>query len=292
MKNQWIYRIVGGWWLLTSLLWLALSVAALLWGWRWLDQTSANLENNLARLHDDLGIIQNVLLETTDVITATAETLTTIQGTTYDLTLTVIELRPLIDQTSLVVTQQVPNALDGVQMAMPTLIETAAAVDSTLRLLSAVNLTVPNPLGDDWRLDLGVDYQPTVPLDQAIADLSSQLDGLPAELRAMEAGLAATDENLLLLSEDLGMFYDDLGQIHNQLVEISPGMLALAASLAELQTSLVDGQAGVPTAFASIKGWFAAIVVLIGLSQAPLAFMGCWLAQGRWSGVQLEQEKP
>ena|GEM_PF-2920956 len=104
-----------------------------------------------------------------------------------------------------VVTVDVPDGLDAVVDALPAIERVAAIIDNTLGFLSFV----------------GVDYNPEVPFDEAVAELEVAIADLPQQLRDQAEPLAS-------LQEDFSSFGTSASDI--------------AVDLAALQTSLDEAQ--------------------------------------------------
>ncbi|MBS1248650.1 MAG: hypothetical protein MAG431_00209 [Chloroflexi bacterium] len=181
----------------------------------------------------------------------------------------VADTRPLVEESSQVITEDLPLALEGMQDSMPTLIETASAVDSTLRLLSAVNLSIPNPLGENFSFGLGIDYAPDVPLDQALESLNTNLEGVPEDLRGLEDNLETADANLRVLSEDLIDLENDLGRVNQQVQDLNPRVETLAENTQNIQTTLEDNQDNYKRALYMTQALYYLFWALILLGHIP-----------------------
>ncbi|MEX2623763.1 MAG: hypothetical protein WD651_08540 [Acidimicrobiia bacterium] len=72
-----------------------------------------------------------------------------------------------IDETVVIIGEDLPASIEAIRAAMPGLIEASAVIDSTLSGLALV----------------GVPYNPEVPLDDAFRDLDRQLASMPQSLR-------------------------------------------------------------------------------------------------------------
>lgn len=109
----------------------------------------------------------------------------------------------VIADTTVVVTVDVPDALDSVVDAMPAIETTAEIIDNALRVLSFV----------------GVDYEPEVPFDEAVAELTAAIGDLPEQLRAQAEPLASLASDF----EEFGVatveIADDLADLQSQLEE-------------------------------------------------------------------------
>ncbi len=258
---------MGGFRLLLSIVWAGMSLAAAFYGYQNVQNFQTHLQESLIFADASLTTIATIVDETDDVLIAIQNSLDTAHQTTVDTSLTLTDTRPLVDQVAQVITQDIPVALDGVQASMPSVIETAAAVDETLIFLSAFQFSIPNPFGNAWTIGLGIDYAPEVPLDTALEALSSNLEGIPDELYSLEDDFDNTSLNLLTLRDDLSGLADDIYQINQQLAELNPAVEALANHIQNLQQNLDAVQDGITGRVQTIWLWYLGILGLIFLSQ-------------------------
>ncbi|MBT3390886.1 MAG: hypothetical protein HN413_10805 [Chloroflexi bacterium] len=274
MSNTFIFRLMGGMRLLFSIIWAGLTIVAGFYGDQVLRDVQIRLQDSLELADGNLTALNAMIEVTGDVLLTVQNSLDTVHQTTVDLSLTLTDTRPLVDDAAQVITQDIPIALDGVQASMPGVIETAAAVDETLIFLSAFQFTVPNPFGADLTLGLGIDYAPDVPLDIALESLSSNLEDIPGELRGLEDDFGNTSVNLLTLRDDLSALADDLYLINQQVDELYPQVDALAASVQQLHQSLSQIQTQLDAKIQKIWLGYLVLLGLIFISQIPAAYQG------------------
>ena len=169
------------------------------------------------------------------------------------------EASTVIADLTTLVTVEVPDALDAVLAAMPAIESSARIIDNTLSVLSLV----------------GVDYDPEVPFDEAVAELETALTPLPGELRAQAGalgGLAADFREFGTASEAIA---GDLAALQAQLDEA-----------VRLLDTYADATSDATEVVADIRGdlvwqrWLMVAAVLI-LSAAIGALMIVPLALGR-----------
>jgi hypothetical protein len=290
MKKNRISQVMGAIWIATSLLWAIAGVLGLIYGLRWLENTKLGLDKNLDLMADSLGSIENLVGESTNVISSTYQSLETVSASTADASVAITEMRPLIWKTTKVVTEEIPNALDGVQDSMPSLIETAKSVDETLNWIANFKIVIPIPLTSDYVFDFGVNYSPEVPLDQALEKMSGNLVEVPDDLRAMETDLDNLDTNFLLIRDDLSQLSDDLVLLNESIAEINPKLNEIAVNISDIQVSIVEMQAKLPASFTQAQTIFKMIMGLLLVTQIPSFYLGWILVRGALFSAS-EQEK-
>lgn len=280
METSQISRVMGGIWIITSTLWVIFAVLGLIYGINWLNNTQTKLDENLGLLVDSLDSVENPVIESVSVISTTHQSLETIGQALDDTSATLTDMRPLIWKTTKLVTEDVPNALDGVQGSMPSLVATAKSVDETLTWLSNFGFTIPNPFGADWSYDLGISYAPEVPLDQAMETMSGNLEEVPDDMRAMEEDLDNMDANLLIIRDDLSLLSGNIDAVNSHIAGINPRLIILSESISEIETSFTEMQSALPESFDKAKNILIGVIGVLLLTQVPSFYMGWLLVSG------------
>jgi len=291
MKSKELSRVMGVIWIVTSLSWAILGVAGLIYGINWLENIQISLDDNLSKISKSLDSVHSLVIETTDVVSSTHQSLETVQHSTHDVGVALTDARPLLWTTTKVVTIDVPDAIDGVQDSMPSLIETANSVDETLTWLSGIGFTIPIPFGQDWNFDLGIDYAPEVPLDQALKDLSGNLEEVPDDLRGMKESLGTADNNLVIVSDDLALLAGDLETMNQQIADINPQLESLAEDIKIVQNSFQEIQEKTPESFKTAKNIFGLVLGLLVFTQVPSMYMGWLLINGAIISSNVEDDR-
>ncbi len=266
--------------ILVSLVWSAISISGIFFGDRLFRFSDEFLTRSLNSAQEYIVVVNSLLGETGEILVSVEDSLDTVRDAIVDVTFTLTDTRPLIDEASQVIVQDVPEAMDGVQDSMPTLIETAAAVDETLTFLSALQLTVPNFFGADWTFGLGIDYDPEVPLDQALDELSRNLEDIPEDLRRMENDLNTASVNLLTLRDDLSVLADDLYVVNQQVEDLQPQIDELSVNLLEMGESLSKLGEKYTDTLPKIRLSYMAFFSLILIGQVPSFYVGAVLLRG------------
>jgi ABC-type transporter Mla subunit MlaD len=279
-------RVFGFVGLLTGVLWLALGLAGIFYGLRVLEDVSTRLDAGLQTTLDNLETVQDSLELSTSIIYSVNDTLETVELTAADASRTICEPRPLLDDASNVLTQDVPDALEGVQAAMPGVLSTASLVDQTLMLLDRFKFAIPIPFGQSIELGLGIDYEPEVPLKYALEDASSNLDGVPETLRDMRGSLDTASDNLATIGEDITALTKDLSTVNRQIAGIGPQLERFGESIGEIQGTIQTVQAGVPQALEQVKVGLVGAMALLSLTQIPSLYVGWLLLSGRLPGAR------
>lgn len=195
-----IRRILGIILLLVGLFGLALSIAGLVIGRQLVDDAIGNVDANLALTAQTLDTVEDTLVLSRDTVADLNDGLSTVQTTTRNLSQTINETQPLIDQVGIVAGQDVPESLEAIQETVPNLVEVASAVDDTLLALSQLKLEETIPIINyTIDLNLGVEYEPEMRFDQSIAQIGESLEGMPGRMRSLQVYIDVANENLTLI---------------------------------------------------------------------------------------------
>ncbi len=161
---------------------------------------------------------------------------------------------------------EIPIQLDAIEAAMDGLIDTANVVDGVLGALSFV----------------GVDYNPEVPLDQALEDVSVQL----GELRESLSGYSA---NLFSLTVSLNRLEGEVAVVAGTMAGLQGQVDATRELIAGYRVTAGDAEAVITDASERLRGqvWLVRIMgVLLLLLLVPV-FSFLW-----WAGKSAAQPKP
>ncbi|MEA2024207.1 MAG: hypothetical protein U9N79_07970 [Actinomycetota bacterium] len=160
-------------------------------------------DETVALAADTLGIVS----ESFDTLVPSAE----LAAAAFDDAATVIA------ESAVVVTVEVPDALDAVVDAMPAIETAAEIIDNALRVLSLV----------------GVNYNPEVPFGEAVAELETAIADLPEQLRAQDEPLASLASDFEEFGVATAEITDDLTDLQSQLEEAQRLLDSYAATAGE-----------------------------------------------------------
>jgi len=255
-----------------------------------LTEVGAGIRDNLALASQSLDTARNTLALSRDTFSDVNGGLGTAVAATANASLTVRDSRPLIDNVGVVVTQEVPEAVEGIQNALPNMIEVAGGIDSTLRTLSSIGIdrTINLPFGGSIPLqfDLGIDYAPAVPFDNTLRGFQASLEGLPESMRGLETDLQTTSANLDALAIDLQAASDNLAIINSRVGEVLP-LVDQYLALADQAGAAIDRvDANIDAQLDALRLGAVAVLVLLALSQLAPLYLGWELLTGRRNPVR------
>lgn len=280
-----IRRILGLIMLLTGLTLLVLSLAGAYLAGDALAGLADGVSQTLAAASHSLDAAHDTLALARDSISDVDGGLATAVSATASVAQTLNDSRPLIDNVATVTTQEVPEAVEGIQAALPNMIEVAAVIDRTLTTLSSVGIDreIPLPFGGSIPLsfDLGIDYNPTTPFDESLRTFETSLVGLPESLRGLEDELSATNANLGSLSADLQATSDDLGKINSRIGELGPLLDQYSALIDQISDLVFQIEAQLGPRLELIRLGSIVLLIAFAFSQLAPLYLGWELLTGR-----------
>ncbi len=278
-------RILGFIMLLTGIVILALSFAGAYFAGDVIGSLSDGLANSLALASQSLDSARDTLALARDTVSDVNGGLGTAVAATANAGQTLNDSRPLLDNVTAVTTQEVPEAVEGIQAALPNMIEVASVIDRTLTTLSSVGIDreIPLPFGGSIPLqfDLGIDYNPETSFDDSLRVFEASLTGLPESLRGLEDDLQATNASLGTLAADLQATSDNLTIINTRLGEIAPLMDQYTALIDELSRTVTQIEANLGDRLDVLRLGIVGLLIALGLSQLAPIYLGWELLTGR-----------
>lgn len=154
--------------------------------------------------------------------------------------------------------EDLPVTLDSIQMSMPAAIQTANAVDGTLRALSFV----------------GVDYDPDEPFGESLSRVNTALSSLPDEMRTQSETLRLLIPSAEQLSADTDSLSTSLDDVKEALSGFTSLTETYEITISDAETTIVETTDSVDTSIWMIRALIvgAGVVgILVGLVLWSLA---------------------
>lgn len=253
-------RVIGSALIATGLLGILLSFAGMVF----IASTAATARDALER---ELSALDEALLATSDGLLIAEIALKETRGTLESLSVTLVDATEAISQTQSTLSalqnltgNELPTTIRETRQALDSARETARIADSILNALSF----------------LGLEYNPDVPLSEALGTVSESLAPMPTDLAEVSSGVDVASKNI--------------DELVNNLSDVAEGLDAIATSVDD-STKVVTQYKTVAAALKSeviavkeaAPGWITTIqwVLFLFLAWLGLAQIGV-LAQG-WS---------
>ncbi|MCB8928070.1 MAG: hypothetical protein H6652_20885 [Ardenticatenaceae bacterium] len=273
-------RILGLLMLLIGIGGIGIAIFGAQMGHQLVDRVGTNFEQTLTLTSDSLDTVSETLVLAKSSIADINTVVTTTGTTANNLATTVEDTRPLLEQISTVATDQVPDSLETVQDAFPSLEQVAGVIDRTLVTLNSFRID-EEIFGFNIQYDLGIDYEPEIPFDQSVQALGQGLEGIPESLRAMEAYITVTNDNLETVSQDIRTLADDLQTVNGRINEFDPILDEYQVLVTDINDSTRQMRAQIGDETARLKNGITLAMVWLALTQIAPLYLGWELLTGR-----------
>lgn len=247
---------------ITGMLVVILSVAGLAVGLLLSRSLGDDLRSTVSVSQSALVAIDQTIEAVDDVIADSAASLDAASGSVESASVTAGGAAEAIEELATFLDEELPATIDSIQSSMPAAIQTANAIDGTLRTLSF----------------FGVDYDPDQPFGESLAEVNTALSALPSELRAQSQSLGRIAPS----AEELAGDTDDLAGSMGELTESLDGFSALTESY---EATLAEAEVAIDRTDASVESslWLIRALV-VGMAIAGVAVGVSLLAIARSLG--------
>jgi hypothetical protein len=229
-------------------------------------------------VNNELDVVDRALTTTGDGLNVAAGSLSDAQTTVGTLRATLIntsaaitDTLPTLDTLTTLTGTTLPTTIRSTQQALGSARETARVADSVLGAVSSFNL-----LSDAV-------YNPEVPLNAAIGDVSDSLNSLPPALATVEGGLVDARGNLGRIDRNMGDLAAGVGDIGSSVGEAQRVVGQYQELVRDLRREVARVREAAPR-WLNLAGWG----ITLGLIWLALAQLGL-LTQG-WELVQRAQQ--
>lgn len=250
--KRFLQRIVGLLLIGAGVMGLVISLAGLFIG---LPALSA-AEETLNRRIDDL---ERALIAAADGLTvadasliSATETIIALETTVRSSGQAISDTLPTIDRIGTLVGIEIPHAIRSTQQTLASARETARVADAVLGAISRIGLLGANT------------YNPDVPLNQAIQQVSDSIDPLPASLSSVRDRLMVTRANLRRIGTNTDAIAENIAEINDSFRDARQ-------VINRYQTLVTDLQADLAALRTALPLWF-------GVARALLALLAVWFA--------------
>jgi len=278
-------RVLGIVMLLVGLFGLLISISGTLASRSVMGALGDSLHTTLTLASDSLDTVNETLMLTKTTVDQAGSSIDTLSETAINVSTTMNDMQPLMDKVTETATGQIPDSIEAIQTAIPDVAEAAGAIDDTLRVLNSFEMD-RQIFGIPIQFDLGIDYQPTVPLNTTVLTLGQSLDGVPADLRALEQDMMLASDNLTLIGGNIETIAGDLEQISQTVDEISPLLDQYVDIVAQTQELISQAQSDLEGQMAILQLSVTALFVWLGLNQIVPLYLGWTLLREDESDVE------
>lgn len=287
-----IRRIVGVIFIIIAIIGAVVAYQGMQLTDRFIDNLAASMKSALQLTNETLTNVESTLVVSKQTLTDLGATLSTMETTAGDMSTAVQDAEPLIDQISTVIANDVPNSIETLQASIPTLVEVATVIDDALTTLSRFEIDQTIPFVN-YRIqyDLGINYNPEVPFDQAVTELGGSLDGLPETLRDLENELQTTQASLGTMGDNMDQLATDMATLNASIAEVQPILDEYIRIITDVNDRMRLASGQIDDQAAQVKQIFNFIFLWMLLFQLVPLYLGLEMAAGERGIEQYVTEK-
>lgn len=285
-----VRRFFGIFIIIAALVGVAVGVGCAVVGNQVMDQVAVGVNDTLTLVNQNLQPVEDALVLVQESMRDVNQGVDSIHQTTLTLANILTTTRPLLSQVSLMTGQDVPNSIEAVQTAIPSLTSVAGTIDNTLTALSQFQIN-QSILGFNLAFDLGVDYNPEVAFADSVQQIGDSFEGLPERLKAVAGEIDVANGNLERIGGDIKAVSASIKDLQGQMEQF-PGLLdqyiqeigVIKANLTASQTAILAQFDTVKLAITIVGAWFA-------LTQFAPLYVGWGLLRGQSAFEDNDEEE-
>jgi methyl-accepting chemotaxis protein len=246
-----VSRLAGALLIIAGIIGLGLSLAGLIVGLPALGSAEQMLDRRLTDLDQALSAAADGLRIADDSLSGAAGTITAIETTVRSSGQAISDTLPTIDRIGILIGEDIPRTIRSTRQTLESARETARVADAILGAISRTGL-------------LGNVYNPEVPLNQAIQQVSDSLSPLPASLSGVRDRLTVTGANLRRIGANTE-------EVAEQIALINASFRDARRVIDQYQTLVTDLRTDLTALRAALPVWF-------GIARIMLAILALWFA--------------
>lgn len=184
---------------------------------------------------------------------------------------------PILSSLSSLMANDLPDAIEATQMSLETAQSSARLIESFLRTLSSIPFLPIEP------------YNPQVPLQESLGEVSASLEGIPESLLDMEDNLGKSQGNLILIQAEFNIMARHVQQINESLTNAETIVVEYQEVVSELQDRTSNLENVIPQRINNLVWWLTVILIWLAITQLGMLLQGIMLLTGRREVERVEK---
>jgi peptidoglycan hydrolase CwlO-like protein len=169
---------------------------------------------------------------------------------------------PLVDTIKVLIADDLPVTISATQSALDSAKSSARLIESTLRIITSIPLL---PLED---------YNPPIPLETALGNVSTSLESLPESLASMEESLNTSQDNLVLIEAEFNTMAQQVEEINTSLTDARLVIGEYQQVVATLDQQIAGLEENLPRWIGILAWFFTFALIWLALTQLGLLAQG------------------
>lgn len=251
-----------------GLIMICLSVLGFLLGafllfqvWHFRQPVINNLESGLDRSANLLQTTGEGLTVIDEVVKNVYTSTVYLDDATNALAQTMQSTSQFMDSASTFVGEDLINTITNTQTALNSAQSSAGVVDNILSTLSKIPL-------------IGINYNPPIPLNKALGEVSTSLDPVQSSLKSFQDNLDSTQVNILTLNEQISTLSQKITSINKNLLQAETTIDNYRSQVESLESSVANVKANIPDWITLVAWLLTATIGWLLLIQIGIMVQG------------------
>jgi hypothetical protein len=259
---QILRRVLGYVLLAIGMSGLVFALVSVVWFQSFVTNAEASVEKRLDVLDDALVTTADGLMVAQTALTQADSSIASLRTTVVGVTQTITDTLPTFDTLSSVVGDDVPQAITTTRQALQSAQSTALIADQVLTTISSIGVI-------NTQL-----YNPKVPLNVAIGQVASSLEGLPESLKDIKISIGIASGSLKQVQRDIAVVSTSMGDISSSVIETQTVLKRYQATVAALQQELAAAREALPRWLVLLRWGGTLALIWLGAAQSGLVLHG------------------
>jgi len=213
-------RIIGITLILAAMLGAIISLTGMIGLWRVQGRLAEDFQENVRLIETTLDTTSAGLEVAKDSIDSASESVAALEATLDTLAKTIEDSSPMMDSLAILMGEDLPATIVSTQLSLDAAQSSAVIIEGVLKSVTAIPFFPGEP------------YDPPVPLNRALAQVSDSLENLPVTFMSMEGSLNTASDNMAVAKVEVELISKNIIDINDSLNN--------AAKVIEQYQQLVD----------------------------------------------------
>lgn len=256
-----LHRIVGFLLVTAALISLLISAFFLVMIWRYRQPATARIVENLDLLYATTVTMEDSLLLVDDTVTSLSAASETISSSSNAMENAISDGSVMTDSFATLLGENLTATITDTQTAIVSAQASATVIDNVLTGLASIPF-------------IGIDYNPPVPLNKALGNISDTLSSIPPTLEEIQSDLNSTGANLRQLESDLGQINRNMQNILDTLEKAQRIIDDYQQQVSQLKTRLDHSRTESPKWILAAAWGLTFVIAWLSISQLGLLLQG------------------
>lgn len=240
---------------------LLLSIFMLFQVWHYRQPVTNSLQAGLEQSSDFLKTTSDGLSVIDQVVKNVYTTTTYLDDASNAIAETMQSTSQFLDSAGTFIGVDLIHTITNTQIALDSAQSSAVVIDNILSALSTIPL-------------IGITYNPTTPLNQALGEVSTSLDPVQASLKNFQTNLEDTSGNMQILNEQITTLDSKIITINNNLIQAQTTINSYQSQVDSLKTSVDQAKMHLSAWVSTLAWMLTAIILWLLLVQIGILLQG------------------